>query len=119
MSNCIVGKTAKIVISEPEDFYFENGGDAFTATILSESSGSLILRISRRLTYQGKFVIYMVASVRHVTDSFDSFEAKKKFFANFIPVLSDEENETIDDSDILSIVSNWRRGHLVGELTII
>ena len=116
MSNRMAGKDVTFTVSEPEEFYLENGDGPFSAQIVEEVSGRLIIEVNAGLRYQGKYVAYLVASVRHSSDELDDLVSKEKLIVNFLPILRDQESEKIETPDILAMVSKWRQGHLVGDL---
>jgi len=116
IDNKLSGANLIVTVSEPEDFFFENGEGPFNGTIVSEQAELIAIKLDESLSYKKTRFTFMVASARHENTSKEDLLNKGKLFVNLVPVLNEKKNENEVGPWIFNVVRRWRGGHLIGDL---
>jgi hypothetical protein len=112
----LIGVNLTLTVSEPEEFFFENGDGPFSGSVISEQDELIAIKLAETLFFNKKDFLYLVASARHENALIEDLLTKGKVSVNLVPVITEPIGGGQTSSWIFTIIKHWRGGHLIGDL---
>jgi hypothetical protein len=114
--NSLIGINLTLTVSEPEEFFFENGAGPFVGSVVSEQNELLAIKLAEAISYNKNKFIYIVASIRHENELIENLLVKGRLSVNLVPVFGESTEGEKSASWIFNTIKRWRGGHLIGDL---
>ncbi|MGH8548942.1 MAG: hypothetical protein ACRERU_10150 [Methylococcales bacterium] len=105
-------------VSEPEDFYFDNGEGPFDGVIVGYRSGVMFVKVRSKLQYHDKKLRYLAMVVRYEGESLSGLKADSHVVFNLVPLLVNDDVRDVLIEELVNLSKQFRGQHLIGEVWI-
>lgn len=113
-----VNTAVKFLVSEPEDFYFDNGEGPFDGVIVGYSPGVVFMKARSELRYHNKKIHYLAAVARYDGESISELKTDPHIIVNLVPLLVDGDVNDASIEDLVNLAKRFRGQHLIGEIWV-
>jgi len=115
-----IGLEIHFTVSEPEEFFFNNGEGPFNAKIVAFSKNKhYLLEVKSDLVLEGNKLVYLIISGRYKEQPVQNIKALKKIIVNYLPViLTKEEYSKLTYDQVFEKAESWRGIHLIGSVRL-
>jgi hypothetical protein len=112
----LINTSVRFSISEPEDFYFNNGEGPFDGVIVGYSFEVMFVKVRSVLQYNSKQLRYFAVVMRHEGESLTRLRAASHMVVNFAPLLVDDDVGDVSIDELVNQAKQFRGQHLIGDV---
>jgi len=113
-----VNTAVKFLVSEPEEFYFDNGDGPFYGVIVGYSPGVMFVKARSELRYNNKKLRYLAAVARYDGESISELKGDLHLVVNLAPILIDDGVSDTSLEELVNLAKQFRGQHLIGEIWV-
>lgn len=112
----LISKDVLFSVSEPENFYFDNGEGPFEGVIVGYSPGIMLVKVRSELQFQNKQLRYLAVVVRYESESLTELRFASHIVVNIAPLLIDDDVSDVSTDELVKKARQFRGQHLIGDV---
>ena len=102
-------------VSEPDEFYLENGDGPFEGVLVGAKSNILFLSVSSDLDFRGSGLRFLAAVPRY-GGPLPDLAGGSRVVVNLAPLKLEKKVSEVTVDELASLAGSFRSGHLIGEV---
>jgi hypothetical protein len=114
----LLNKPVRFSVSEPEEFYFDNGEGPFDGKVVGYSAGVMFVKVRSKLQYNNQQLRYLAVLVRYDGDSLSELKIAPRIVVNFAPLAINNGGDVSTES-LVNLAKKFRGQHFIGEIWLI
>ncbi len=106
----------RFYVSEPEDFFFDNGEGPFDGVFIGYSKGVAFIKVISPVMKSDRAVSYLAAVARHEGEAVTQVHPESPIIVNFVPLFANELEGDFSLNNLLDSAQQYRGPHMIGEI---